>query len=142
VSVKRELAAGERDRVDLLVKVDGVPRTLLEAKVPSGLGQQQLARYCTSYTGDKSYKLVYPARLLIHAGTAITWESLLTVFAASGNVWVAETARAWLDHLANALTEMHPDIRWNVLRERANFALAMRTRISWVYGQLAPSPPT
>jgi hypothetical protein len=146
VTVEREVRAGERERVDLLVKIDGVLRTVLEAKVLSGLGTQQLARYSKSYDGAASYRLVYPCRLLIHAGdntdwNGTTWESLLAAFVVSSNPWVAETATAWRDHLADALPRMDPDTRWNGLREGENFALAMRARMSWVYERLSPPQP-
>ena len=73
----------------------------------SGLGQKQLARVqqVVPRAVRELPTFVYPERLLIHAGTAIkwsgvTWETLLTAFAASSNAWVAETATAWLEHLA------------------------------------------
>lgn len=146
VEVAREVRADEHDRFDLIVKVDGKLRTVVEAKVLSGLGYQQLEKYERAYPGAAHYLLVYPQKLPIHPGVApawhgVTWETLLGAFATSRDAWVAETATAWLEHLARSLPEMNPDLRWNALREGEDFTLVMRARMSWVYGRLAPPPP-
>ena len=45
VRVRREVSGGRQSRVDLLVDVDGHLATVVEVKVLSGLGRNQLARY-------------------------------------------------------------------------------------------------
>lgn len=90
VTVSREVGAKDGERVDLQVHVDGRLRTVLEAKVLSGLGRAQLARYDVAYSGAKSYLLVHPGRLVIDPGNdskwrAVSWESLLGSFAASSD---------------------------------------------------------
>jgi hypothetical protein len=65
VSVAREVRGGRGERVDLHVLVDGRLRTVLEAKVLSGLGHRQLLRYAEAYPDAANYLLVYPARLVV-----------------------------------------------------------------------------
>src|SRR5262249_50453411 len=131
--------------VDIVVHIDGVLKGVVEAKVLSGLGARQLDRYSSSYPNAVSYLVISPERLPIHPSAAdawrlVSWEFVLARFAQSSNVWVAETATAWLVHLTAALPEISADLRWNALRPGENFALAMRARMSWVYSQLQPPP--
>jgi hypothetical protein len=142
VTAFREIRAGPAERVDLQVHVDGQLHTVLEAKVLSGLGPAQLARYERAYPEAKMYLLAYPGRLVIDPGPGskwrgITWESLLGGFAASSDPWVAQTSAAWLEHLACALPEVHAETRWNHLHVGDPVPLVMRVRMSWVYSQLA-----
>ncbi len=144
VTIQREvLAARSTDRVDLLIYLDRTLHTVLEAKALSGLGGAQLHRYSTSYPDARRYRVVSPARLVIHPGSAhqwtpSTWEELLTPFTVSSRPWVADTAAAWLEHLEVGLPQLSAELRWNDLHEGENFALAMRARMSWVYSQLRP----
>jgi hypothetical protein len=145
VTVEREVRAGG-ERVDLGVFVDGRLRTVLEAKVLSGLGPSQLARYITAYPGAGSYLLTHPARLVIDPGDgsgwrAISWETLLAAFTKSANPWVAETSAAWLDHLSMTLPRVDARTRWNSLRPDDPIPLVMRARMSWVYSRLKPPRP-
>lgn len=149
VTVEREVSAARgADRVDMLVRVDGELRTVVEAKVLSGLGVRQLDRYAASFPGAADYLVVSPARLPVHpAGAAgwraVSWESLLTPFTHSTNAWVAETAVSWLDYLQQAMPELSADLRWNDLRDGEGFAASMRARMSWVYERLrVPAPLT
>jgi len=146
VTVEREVRAGAGERVDLEVFVDGRLRTVLEAKVLSGLGPGQLARYDTAYPGARTYLVAHPARLIIDPGTgspwrAISWETLLAAFTKSRNAWVAETSAAWLDHLSTALPRVNAHTRWNSLRPADPIPLVMRARMSWVYSHLKPPAP-
>lgn len=146
VTVAREVRAGAGERVDLEVRVDGQLRTILEAKVLSGLGPGQLARYSTAYPGAHTYLIAHPARLAIDPGAAsdwraVSWEILLTAFAKSRNPWVAETSAAWLEHLSTALPRVSAHTRWNSLRPGDPIPLVMRARMSWVYSHLRPSTP-
>jgi len=146
VTVAREVRAGAGARVDLEVFVDGRLRTVLEAKVLSGLGPSQLARYGTAYPGAGTYLVVHPARLVIDPGAgsdwrAISWEVLLAPFTRSPNPWVAETSAAWLDHLSTVLPNVNAHTRWNRLRPGDSIPLVMRARMSWVYSRLKPPAP-
>jgi hypothetical protein len=145
VTVSREVREGG-ERVDLQVHVDGRLLTVLEAKVLSGLGPTQLARYDRAYPAAETRLLAYPARLVIDPGTSsswrgITWEALLGAFAASMDPWVARTSSAWLEHLADALPTVHADSRWNDLHAGDPVPLVMRARMSWIYSHLAPPAP-
>lgn len=146
VTVAREVRAGRKERVDLQIYVDGRVSTVLEAKVLSGLGHQQLARYSAAYPDADAYLLVHPGRLVIDPGAGsgwrpVSWEQLLTAFAASHDGWVAETAAAWLAHLAAALPRVDADTRWNRLDPGDPIPLVMRARLSWVYSHLSLPPP-
>jgi hypothetical protein len=59
VTVSREVRAGRGEQVDLQVHVDGRLRTVLDAKVLSGLGPTQLERYDTAYPAAETYLLAY-----------------------------------------------------------------------------------
>lgn len=148
VTVSREVGTASGDRVDLHVHVDGRLRTVLEAKVLSGLGPKQLARYELAFPDAENYLLLHPGRLVVDPGTGsrwnrITWEGLLTAFSTSNDPWVAQTGAAWLEHLTESLPHVSPDTRWNDLRTGDPIPLIMRARMSWVYGRLElPSPLT
>lgn len=146
VSVAREVRGGRGERVDLQVLVDGRLRTVLEAKVLSGLGRRQLLRYVEAYPDAVNYLLVYPARLVVDPGAGsrwrgVTWEALLGAFSHSGDPWVAETSEAWLAVLSSALPHVDASIRWNDLRPGDAIPLIMRARMSWVYSHLTPPAP-
>lgn len=146
VEVRRESPAGGRGRIDLLVSVDGQRRCLIEVKVLAGLGTAQLSRYGEAFPDVAQRVLVFPGRLPLDLGTAtgwtgITWEEMLTAFEKSTNPWVATTARAWLDHLRDALPAVDGRTRWNDLEMGSNFIIGMRTRMAWVFQQLSPPDP-
>jgi hypothetical protein len=145
VTVAREVRAGG-ERVDLEVFVDDRLRTVVEAKVLSGLSPSQLARYSDAYPSAGAYVLTHPARLVIDPGAgsgwrAISWETLLAPFTKSTNSWVAETSAAWLDHLSRTLPHVNARTRWNSLRPDDPIPLVMRARMSWVYSRLKPPTP-
>ncbi|GAA4961755.1 PD-(D/E)XK nuclease family protein [Kineococcus glutinatus] len=141
--VRREVSTEGKDRIDLVLELESLPRSVIEVKVLSGLGRQQLSRYRTALPEAEHYLLVFPERLQIDIAAqegwrAITWERLLTAFSRSSDAWVAETAQAWAQHLASSLPRVGADTRWNDLHVGEDFVLAMRARMSWVFGQLAP----
>lgn len=146
VTVAREVRGGTGERVDLEVLVDGRLRTVVEAKVLSGLNPGQLARYRAAYPSAGAYLLTHPARLVIDPGDgsgwrAISWETLLSPFTKSANPWVAETSAAWLDHLSMTLPHVNSRTRWNSLHRGDPIPLVMRARMSWVYTRLKPPTP-
>jgi hypothetical protein len=123
-----------------------VLRAVVEVKVLSGLGRRQLDRYRDAHPDAGAYLLVFSKRLPLHlhAGsgwTGRTWDDLLTAFGCSLNAWVAQTAAAWRAHLDAALPDVGPNTRWNDLRPGEDFVIALRARMSWVYGQLHPPTP-
>lgn len=144
--VYREGRGSGKDRIDLLIRDAGGLRAVVEVKVLSGLGQRQLDRYRKAHPDADDYVLIFPEQLpLVGAAEAgwrtRTWDSLLTAFADSAHPWVSETANAWLDHLKGALPALDGTTKWNDLRDGEDFVLALRARMSWVFGSLNPPPP-
>lgn len=143
VRAHREVGITPKDRVDLLLDVDGQPRAVVEVKLLSGLSSRQLSRYREALPAVDSHVLLYSEQLPIDIALevgwrAVTWESLLGAFAESPSSWVAETARAWLAHLKKAMPKIDGDTAWNDLRDGEDFVIAMRARMSWVYSKLRP----
>ena len=143
--VERESRAGGRDRVDLVVHLDASVHAVIEVKVFSGIGLAQLDRYVAAVPASR-YVFVHPERLAVHVRSdsewhVVSWESILDGFSASANVWVSATARAWRNHLDGAVPAVGGDTRWCDLREGEDFVVALRARMSWVYGQLSPPAP-
>jgi len=144
--VRREARGSGKDRIDLLVWDRDVLRAVVEVKVLSGLGRRQLDRYRAAHPDAGAYLLVFPQRLPLHlcAGsgwTGLTWDEVLAVFGRSPNAWVVQTAASWRSHLQAALPNVGPTTRWNGLRSGEDFAIALRARMSWVYGAMHPPPP-
>jgi hypothetical protein len=144
--VRREARGSGKDRIDLLVHDGGELGALIEVKVLSGLGRGQLDRYRTAHPDATAYRLVFPAQLPLHLPpssewTSLTWDELLSAFTLSTNSWVAETATAWRAHLNAALPDVGPDTRWNDLQAGEDFVIALRARMSWVYGAMRPPAP-
>ena len=144
VVASREVRAEGRDRVDLVVHAGDALVGVIEVKVLSGLGTNQLARYRRALPGAASYVAVYPRRLPVSVPSdwrPITWEDLLGAFTHSRVPWVAETAAAWREHLEAAMPRVDAGTVWNHFTTGEDFVLAMRARSSWVYGQLHPLDP-
>jgi len=148
VRARREVGVTPKNRVDLVLEVDGRRRTVVEVKLLSGLSNLQLSRYRDEFPDAASYVLLFPERLRIDIALetgwrAVSWETLLGAFARSPSSWVADTARAWLAHLEHALPKVDANTAWNELHDGENLVIAMRARMSWVFGQLRlPSPIT
>jgi hypothetical protein len=147
VQVRRETASGadptgrRRDRIDLLVDVQGTLRAALEVKVLSDLGRAQLERYRESYPGADRYVLVAPAQFPLPeqdnpGWEQQSWESLIGALATSEQPWVAATAHAWLEHLSSALPQLTARTRWDDLHVGDPFPLMLRARIAWVHQHL------
>jgi hypothetical protein len=148
VQVRRETVSDtdftdrRRDRIDLLVDVQGTLRAALEVKVLSGLGRAQLERYRESYPGADRYVLVAPAQFPLPAQDnpgweQQSWEALIGALATSDQLWVGATAEAWLEHLHAALPQLTPQTRWDDLHVGDPFPLMLRARVAWVHQQLA-----
>lgn len=146
VRVRREVSVGPRDQLDLVLDVEGIACAVVEVKVLAGLGPWQLARYSDATPEVPSHILIFPDRLHVHASSklgwkSVRWEELLDAFARSSDAWVSNTARAWRLHLASALPEVGPSTHWNRLALGEDFVIALRARMSWVFGELAPPAP-
>ncbi|MEU7477802.1 hypothetical protein AB0A63_17585 [Lentzea sp. NPDC042327] len=145
VSVHREARAGHRDRVDLLVTVEGEQRCVAEAKVLSGLGSRQLQRYRDAFPDVAHHVLISPERLPLDAPRSsgwrsVYWEDLLRALTGSDNPWVAHTASDWLSCAEQAVPQLCPDTRWNDLEPGEAFVIALRARMAWVHRRLRPPP--
>ncbi len=144
---RRETTVDRRDRIDLLLDVDGQLRTVLEAKVLSGLGREQLARYRAAWPDAANYVLLTLRRFPIgidaraEGWREVSWETLLEALATSKDAWVARTARNWLVHLDAALPQASGTLRWDEVDVGEPWVLTMRTRMAWVFGQLDPPAP-
>lgn len=141
LTVSREASVSSASRPDIVLTANGSRIAVIEVKVLAGLSPRQLERYHEAVPGARAYVLVYPERLAIPLHDAelwreLTWESLLRAYEESDHSWVAATARAWRHHLDSALPKVRPGIRWNDLREGEDFAVALRTRMSWLYSQV------
>lgn len=147
VVVRRETSVERRDRIDLLIDVDGVLRTAVEAKVLSGLGRDQLSRYRSAWPDATNYVLLtlddFPIRLDARSEgwQTLAWEVLLQNLAGSANAWVAQTASAWLAHIDESLPRLDSKVRWNDLHPGDPWVLSMRARMAWVFARLDPPPP-
>jgi hypothetical protein len=146
VGVRREARAGLKDRVDLLVHAGGELHAVVEVKVFAGIGPGQLHRYRQAFPDPHHHILIFPARLALDTADqagwcGLTWEQVLGSFAASSHPWVAATAKAWLGYLDSAVPAVEGQTRWNDLREGEDFVIAMRARMSWVFGRLRPPEP-
>ncbi len=147
VLVRREHTVDRRDRIDLLIDVDGILRTAVEAKALSGLGRDQLARYRRAWPDAGHYVLLTPRDFPIQLDArskgwhVLAWETLLEALSGSADDWVARTARDWLTHIDHALPRLHGDVRWNDLQPGDSWKLNMRARMAWVFAQLDPPEP-
>jgi hypothetical protein len=143
--VYREYSVSPRDRIDLLLKTGDKVRAVVEAKVLSGLSTGQLTRYRRAIPRAGHYYLVTPERLPVGVGKetdwqALSWESVLSHFATSGKTTVAEVARSWLDHLDRSVPWLDVSTVWNAIGGNHDFIVALRGRMSWVFGQLERPP--
>lgn len=144
VVASREARAEGRDRVDLVVHAGDALVGVIEVKVLSGLGANQLARYRLALPGATSYVAVFLRQLPASVPSdwkPITWEDLLGAFTRSRVPWVAETAAAWREYLEAAMPRVGAGTVWNHFAAGEDFVLAMRARSSWVFGQLHPLDP-
>lgn len=122
VLVKREYSKDsgikKRDRIDLVIASVDSPSDYLiaiECKVLSDLGYEQLDRYSQVFPDKtKRYLVALPYRQLdVPVGWSfLTWPTLIELFANSTDLWVRETASAWLEYL-NLSADVDTQSRWN-----------------------------
>lgn len=139
VRVRREVRAGGRDRLDLVIDDGERLAVVLEAKVLHTVDVGQLRRYET---------VPAPVRVVVQLAQfavdlpenlgwqVVTWERLLEAF---GRVpgWVGVTAMHWRAQLEQSVPHVHRCTIWNDLRDGDDFVLAMRARMSWVAHQVS-----
>lgn len=138
--VQRELVVrgeGRRsDRLDLVLSRGNQTVAAIEVKVFSDLGLDQLRRYLMAFPEAQAYWVIHLEQLplsLPEPWQASTWEDVLTAYAESEHVWVATTARAWLDQLAELVPRVDGKTIWNdVPDDAAAFELALRARVAWL----------
>ena len=129
--VQREAPAAGRDRIDLVIHDADGPSCLVEAKVLSGLGVNQLLRYSDAYPEATNCVLLSPERLPLHLGSAtgwrqLSWEYVLGCFADSSHPWVAQTARAWVANLQRAMPQVSAETSWGRREPDEDFVIALR----------------
>lgn len=146
-TIRREVsvpaqAARRSDRVDLLLECGGHPVAVIEAKLLSDLGPKQLNRYLAAFPDAAQYRVLHLARLPVHHGasppwSSLTWESVLSAYAASEHPWVRTTAAAWVSVLDALVPPVAPETVWNdVPDDPPGMELALRTRVAWLSSQL------
>ena len=146
LSVRREVAVDPLSQPDIVIERRGQRLAVIEVKVLAGLGSAQLVRYAAAVPDASAYALIHPERLVIDLGTgsswrALTWESVLDAYRRSNNAWVATCANAWLAHLRRSLPAVNAATVWNHLADGEDFVVALRARMSWLHGHLAPPQP-
>ncbi|MER5337835.1 hypothetical protein [Micromonospora sp. NPDC002717] len=146
VVVHREVAVDPASQPDIIIELQGQRIAVIEVKVLAGLGTAQLERYADAVPDAAVYVLVFPSRLVIDVGPSsgwrmLTWETLLDAYQTSKDSWVATCATAWREHLDRALPTVDAATVWNDLVPGEDFVIALRARMSWLHGQLAPPPP-
>lgn len=145
-AVHREVvvgSAGRRsDRLDLLLTHGSRRVVAIEAKILSDLGPQQLQRYGAAFPDVSQRRVLHLGRIPVDLRTApgwssLTWEEVLSAYAASSHEWVATTAGAWLAQLSELVPSIDSATVWNEVPDGvAEMELALRARVAWLYGRL------
>ena len=146
-SVRREVVvpglAGRRsDRLDLLLQSAGRSTAAIEIKLLSDLGPRQLERYRAAFPAVETYRVLHIETLPVNlqgvaSWESLTWESVLTAYAASDHPWVSATARAWRTQLAALVPVVNENTVWNdVPDEPAAMELELRARVTWLSRQM------
>ena len=132
--------------MDVVVDVDGRPQALVEVKVLSGLGPEQLERYDAGFPDVPSRLVLSPWRAPVDPGpsacwTTVTWSPLLKALSTSENPWVRTTAAAWSRHLEQGLPIVEPSTRWDDVGTRHGLGLVLRARMDWLHERLDLDEP-
>lgn len=143
--VRREVskARGDRraDRPDVVVEAGGRVVAVLEIKVLSGLGPEQLERYL-AYVDDAdrdacAFLAVSPRGVRVNTQHArawrnTSWEELIEPFMGSDVPWVAATAAAWRRHLETHVPRVDGASIWNGIVDE-DLLLALRARATYLH---------
>ncbi len=146
-SVRREVVvpgfAGRRsDRLDLLLQSAARSTAAIEVKLLSDLGPRQLERYRAAFPTVETYRVLHLATLPVNlrgvaSWESLTWESVLSAYAASEHPWVSATARAWRTQLASLVPVVDENTVWNdVPDEPGAMELQLRARVTWLSRQM------
>lgn len=145
--VEREVSVtGETkrvDRLDLLLRRAGDDVAVIEVKLLSDLGPDQLNRYLAAFPGAETYRVLHLRSMGISQGNAapwqsLTWEDVLDAHSRSTHAWVAATAQAWAAQLEQLVPMVGPETVWNdVPDDPAGLELHLRARIAWLSNRLA-----
>lgn len=133
---------GKSDRLDLLLKKDGVAAAAIEVKLLSDLGPNQLQRYVAAFPAARVHRVLHLDGLPVNLQgekpwQSLTWESVLIAYAGSNNAWVASTAQAWLLQLSTLVPAVDASTVWNAVPHDApGMELALRARIAWLSRRL------
>jgi hypothetical protein len=129
------------DRIDLLLGLGETTVAAIEVKVLSDLGLGQLNRYETAFADAASYFVLHLGQLplsLPQPWRALTWEAVMTAYAASEHVWVATTAGAWLAQLTTLVPSVDAETVWNAVPDdTSGFELALRARVAWLAARMS-----
>lgn len=135
--------AGRRsDRLDVLLRRGGRDVGVIEAKLLSDLGPDQLVRYQAAFPSASAYRVLHLGRLPVNLRESapwksLTWEAVLTAYARSSHHWVSATAHAWITQLDLLVPHVDAATVWNdVPDDPAGFELALRARIAWLSSRL------
>jgi len=141
-SVHREVnvvgATKRSDRLDLLLRRDGKDVAVIEAKLLSDLGPQQLDRYQVAFPEAQAYRVLHLAQIPvklrnIEPWESLTWEAVIDAYTRSRHSWVSATAQAWAGQLEQLIPRVGPDTVWNDVPDDAQgFELALRSRVAWL----------
>jgi hypothetical protein len=132
------LAGRRSDRLDLLLQSAGRSTAAIEVKLLSDLGLRQLERYRAAFPAVETYRVLHLDTLPVNlrgvaSWESLTWESVLTAYAASEHPWVSATARAWRTQLASLVPVVDEDTVWNdVPDEPGAMELQLRARVTWL----------
>ena len=147
--IRREVSKsrGDRgaDRPDVVVEAGGRGLTVLEIKVLSGLGPEQLERYLAyvdhSDRDACAFLAVSPKGLRVNtqhvrAWRNTSWEELIEPFMTSDVPWVAATAAAWRRHLETHVPRVDGASIWNGIVDE-DLLLALRARATYLHDHVA-----
>lgn len=148
LTIRREVSksrgASESDRPDVVVEVDGRVVAVIEVKVLSGLGPEQLERYLAYVDqSDRAacrFLAVSPQGLRINTQHApewrnISWEELVEPFVGSDVPWASATAAAWLNHLGTHVPRVDGATVWNDIAG-PNPLLGIRARAVYLHDRV------
>ncbi len=141
VVLRGEAGGRNSDRLDLVLKRGEHVVGVVEVKVLSDVGIDQLQRYERAFPGAGGRYVLTLSEFPPSTRAPwieLTWQEVLTAYAGSSDPWVAATARGWLEHLVDLVPAVNATTGWNDLRreEAAAFELDLRTRVAWLASRM------
>lgn len=148
LTIRREVSKSrgvrESDRPDVVVEVDGRVVAVIEVKVLSGLGPEQLERYLAYVDEpDRSacrFLAVSPRGLRIDtlhapAWRNTSWEELVEPFIGSDVPWASATAAAWLTYLRRQVPMVDGVTVWNDIAG-PSLLVGIRARVVYLHDHI------